>query len=260
MTNPPDVVARTLAGETADYAALSRGFAAAGDLRRSVLTQWAADLRVLQSLLWENGLAASPDPGGGLLAVLEAFEGSWAQHAAHLGAAGSAHDLVERARVAMAAVFDPSVHALLASRLTPLDHLDHMGPGPARRAAQQDYRDWRAPEELLRDLRVAGQDAVRVARALADEDAEEAENQRWQAALAMFEAHLVRSALLVGDSEVTTAELRWELARARLAGEQGPADSRQLRAGLTTALGPLERDDVQAELAGLDRLPEDGAP
>lgn len=260
MTDHHDDVAHTLAAETADYAALSRGFAASGDLRRSVLTQWAADLRVLQSLLWENGLAEAPDPGGGVLAVLEALEASWTQHAGHLGGAGSARDLVERARVAMAAVFDPSVHALLASRLTPLDHLDHPGADRAPRGAPHGYRDWRSPEELLRDLRVAGQDAVRVARALADVDGEEADNQRWQAALAMFEAHLVRSALLAGDAELTTAELRWELAGARLAGDDGPADSAQLRASLATVLGPLERDDVEAELADLDRLPEDGAP
>ena len=260
MTDPHDPVARTLAAETADYAALSRGFAASGDVRRAVLTQWAADLRVLQTLLWENGLGDAPDPAGGLLAVVEALEGSWTQHATHLGGAGSARDLLERARVALAAVFDPSVHALLTSRLTPLDHLDHVAPGAARRAPEPTYRDWRSPQELLRDLRVAGQDAARVARAMADEDAEETDNQRWQAALAMFEAYLVRSALLAGDTELTTAELRWELAGARLAAGGEPAGSDQLRASLAAVLGPLERADVEAELADLDRLLEDGAP
>lgn len=259
MTDDHDAVTPTLAGETADYAALSRGFAASGDLRKAVLTQWAADLRVLQSLLWENGLGQAPDPAAGLHAVADALQGSWTQYADHLAGAGSARDLVDRARAALAAVFDPSVHALLASRLTPLDHLDHV-PVAARPAPEQTYRDWRSAEELLRDLRVAGQDAVRVARTLVDEDAREADDQRWQATLAMFEAHLVRSALLAGDDDLITAELRWELAGARLAADGAPADSSALRSALASVLGPVEQAGVVAGLADLDRLPEDGAP
>lgn len=259
MTEHDDPTAHVLAAETADYAALSRGFALAGDVRKAVLTQWAADLRVLQSLLWENGLGQGGDPAGGLLAVAEALEGSWSQHAAHLGGAGSARDLVERARSALAAVFDPSVHPLLAARLTPLDHLDHVGVGTAR-PDEPSYRDGRSPEELLRDLRLAGRDAVRVARALAEVDAAESDNQRWQATLAVFEAYLVSSALRAGDADLVTAELRWELAGARLAADGGPADAAALRTGLTSVLGPLEGADVAAGLEDLDRLPEDGAP
>jgi hypothetical protein len=258
MTDEHDTVTPTLAAETADYAALSRGFAASGDVRKAVLTQWAADLRVLQSLLWENGLGQAPDPAAGLLAVADALQGSWAQHVDHLRGAGSARDLVDRARAALAAAFDPSVHALLASRLTPIDHLEHVAdadPGPSGST----YRDWRSPAELLRDLRVAGQDAERVARALADEDGGESDDPRWQAVLAMFEAYLVRSALLGGDDDLLTAELRWELAAARVAAGETPGDSRRLRSALTDVLGPAERAGVLAELADLDQLPEDDA-
>lgn len=257
MTDEHDAVTPTLAAETADYAALSRGFAASGDVRKAILTQWAADLRVLQSLLWENGLGQAPDPAAGLLAVADALQGSWAQHADHLRGAGSARDLVDRARTALAAAFDPSVHALLASRLTPIDHLDHVARADS--PSGPTYRDWRSPAELLRDLRVAGQDAERVARALADEDDGESDDPRWQAVLAMFEAYLVRSALLGGDDELLTAELRWELAAARVAAGETPADSRRLRSALTDVLGPTERAGVVAELADLDRLPEDDA-
>lgn len=260
MTEHHDAVAHTLAGETADYTALSRGFAAVGDVRKAVLTQWAADLRVLQSLLWENGLGEAPDATEGLLAIAEALEASWSQHGAHLRGADSARDLVERARVAMAAVFDPSVHPLLADRLTPLDHLTDVGHGGARPTVEQTYRQGRSPHELLRDLRTAGRDAVRVARALAGEHPGESDHQMWQAALAMFEAALVRSALSAGDAELVSAELRWELARGRLAEAGEPADAEDLRSGLTSVLGPLERGMVEEELDDLDRLPEDGAP
>lgn len=261
MTDHHDAVEGSLAADTADYAALSRGFAASRDVRRAVLTQWAADLRVLQSLLWESGLGAAPAPADGLRAVASAMADSWAQHTEHLRAAGSARDLVDRARGALAAVFDPSVHSLLASRLTPLDHLDDLGrsEGDAPAATARGYLDWRSPEELLRDLRVAGQDAVRVARTMAQDDPSESDNQRWQATLAMFEAYLVRSALLAGDPGMVTAELRWELAGARVAGDGEPADSHRLRATLTDALGVLEREGVAAELDDLDRLPEDPA-
>lgn len=274
MTDHHDAVEGSLAADTADYAALSRGFAASGDARMAVLTQWAADLRVLQSLLWESGLGAAPDPAEGLRAVASAMADSWAQHAEHLRAAGSARDLVDRARGALAAVFDPSVHALLASRLTPLDHLDHLddrvdrvdrdaagrAAGDLPAATPRDYLDWRTPEELLRDLRVAGHDAVRVARAMAEEDPTESDHQRWQATLALFEAYLVRSALLAGDAGLVTAELRRELGEARVAGDGGPADSHRLRSALTDALGALDRDGLVAEFADLDRLPEDPAP
>jgi hypothetical protein len=266
VTDHHDAVQASLAADTADYAALSRGFAASGDVRRAVLTQWAADLRVLQSLLWESGLGAAPDPAEGLRAVASAMADSWAQHTEHLVAAGSARELLGRARDALAAVFDPSVHALLASRLTPLDHLDDLdelgrsagddAPGATRRG----YLDWRTPEELLRDLRVAGQDAVRVARAMAEDDPSGSDHHMWQATLALFEAYLVRSALLADDPGLVTAELRWELGGARLAGDDEPGDAHRLRVALTDTLGVLEREGVVAELDDLDRLPEDPAP
>lgn len=258
MTADHDAVAATLAADTADYAALSRGFAASGHLRKAVLTQWAADLHVLQSLLWENGLGEAPDPATGLRAVAEGLQGSWTEHAEHLGGARSARDLLDRARAALAAVFDPSVHALLTSRLTPLDHLDRISADGSAPAGQT-YRDWRSAEELLRDLRIAGQDAARVARTLAEVDAPESDRQRWQATLALFECHLVRSALLAGDDDLVTAELRWELAGARLSADSPPVDSQGLRSALADVLDPTERAGVVAELDDLDRIAEDDA-
>lgn len=258
MTDHPDPTLAAVSAEVGDYAALSRAFAGHGDLRRAVLTQWAADIRVLQLLLWENGLGAAPDPAAQLAAVAEAVQASLAHHAVPAGTAATARDIVERGRAGLAAVFDPSVHALLTSRFGPLDHLDTAGqPGEGDVAQPSRYRDWRSPQELLRDLRVAADDSALVARDLAASgDAQEADRQLWQAALALFECYLVESAVRAGDELLSTAETRWELARARLAGGlEGGAEGSSLRARLRGVLGVLEEDGVAGALSSLESSP-----
>lgn len=260
MTEHPDPILSAVTAEVGDYAALSRSFADHGDLRRAVLTQWAADIRVLQLLLWENGLGAAPDPAAQLAAVAQAVQASLTHHAVPAGTSATPRELVERGRAGLAAVFDPSVHALLTSRFGPLDHLEAAGE-PEEGGASR-YRDWRSPQELLRDLRVAADDSVLVARELAAAgDAEEADRQLWQAALALFECHLVESAVRAGDELMATAETRWELARARLAGPIGSgAQGSDLRARLRGVLGVLEEDGVARALSSLESPPADQAP
>jgi hypothetical protein len=200
-------------GET--YAALSHSYAADGDLRLAVLATWADDVQMLESLLWESGLASAPDPGAQLRLVAEAVVASLADGPAVPASVSpvTARSLVEDARTAMTAAFDASVHALLAERFMSLDHLDAefpkavlSGPGRATRL------DGRSVTELIEDLRVTAGDCIAVARIMsAAGRTQDAWHQVRASDTAAFEAYLLDAAVISGDAGLASVDLRWDL-------------------------------------------------
>jgi hypothetical protein len=227
------------------YADLSRAYARDGQGRLALLAMWAADVKVLQVLLWENGLGEAPDPEVQMGLVGEAVFASLAA-AMPLSGRVTLRQVAEHARSGLLATFDESVHAMLGERFARLDHLDGLAPPVPGEAADAVRRllARRSPETLQADLRTAAADC----RAIADEmarDGDEVGARRLcrQADLASFEAHLVATALTVGDHAFNTVVLRRELGvRAlRIAGNR-----REPQDVLTRVVGPEEAPALRA--------------
>lgn len=231
------------------FVGLSHAYADRGEGRLAQLAVWVADIQVLQTMLWESGLGAAPDPDAQLAAVGHAVTASLVDHASATHAPLTPRESVERAREAMVATFDESVHAALAQRFVSLDHLDDLRPPVVETAAQAVARrlEGRTPEQLVADLHATAGDCMAVASVMLDEgDRAGALHQARQADLAAFEAYLVAAAVLVGDEGLATADLRWDLARAESL-EELPEDGRdvaaaltELRARLVGVVGPAE--------------------
>ena len=258
MTDAPnnnhDRLHAAVSASAPDYAELSRTYAEQGDTRLAVLAAWAADVQALQSLLWDSGLGAAADPDAELAAVAEAVDSSLRAHAAGGNVPVTARVAVETARAALTAAFDESVHALLAERFNPLDHLDGLEPTPARAAesAMASRLDGRSVETLVADLRVTAADCMAVSKAMsAAGEHVEALSQARLADMASFEAYLLDVAITAGDTTLVTVELRWQLARAAIADSfdefgdlaEGAAD---LRERLVRIVGPAEEPALRA--------------
>lgn len=227
-----------------DYTALSRRYAADGDVRMAQLAAWAGDVHTLEQLLWENGMDQAPDPAVQLAAVGASVAESVEAVAAALPAGRvTARQVVEAARSAMVATFDASVHGLLEARMGDLSHLDEMAAadvGPARTTV--DRLGGREPDELWKELRTAASDCAMMANLLETEGAAQASARlARQADAAAYEAYLVLAAMRAGDSSFATVDLRWDLladatmpARERFAGAVGSAERGSLEASLET--------------------------
>jgi hypothetical protein len=221
------------------YVGLSRSYAARGEGRLAQLAVWAADVHVLQILLWESGLGSSPDPDAQLAAVGEAVTESVTEFARTVHAPLTAREAVEHAREAMVATFDESVHALLADRFLPLEHLDELERpvGESADGAVARRLEGRSPQALVADLQATAADCMGVAAVmLRGGDTGGALRQARQADIATFEEYLVAVAVGLGDSTLATVDLRWDLAAA--------ADRE------AAAVGDVSTDDFETAVAG----------
>lgn len=237
----PELTRAALAAHAEDYAALARWYAERGDTRRAVLATWAADVRSIQRVLWENGLGAAPDAEQALGQVAEAVVAAVASSDA--AGATELRQLIERARDALTSAFDPSVHDTLRAVYVDLDHLETLAapaPGEANRSVS-DRLGGRSGEQLVGDLLVTAHDARLVARVMAElGDDEEAQRQQAAACLAAFEAYLVLASAAAGDATLATTDLRWDLAALK-ADRVGPEPHR-LREAMREVVVPAEED------------------
>lgn len=249
-----DLLQASVTAQMAEYADLSRSYAARGEGRLAQLAVWAADVQALQVLLWESGLGAAPDPDAQLAAVAEAVSGSLDDHTDAPHAPATIRESVERARDAMVTAFDESVHLMLAERFVPLDHLDTLDapePDDAHEARSRRLAG-RTPDKLVADLRQTAGDCMAVAVAMAEDgDLAGATYQARQADLASFEAYLVSAALASGDLALATVDLRWDLAMAvdrevPLATGDPRGDLTRFRDRLAAVVGPAEETALRA--------------
>lgn len=255
-TDPSTAHDRLHAGVAATidvYVSSSRTYAAKGDVRLALLSLWAADVLVLQSLLWESGLGSAPDPDAQLTAVGQALKDSLRADPAGQDGPDTALSALQRARTAMMSTFDESVHTTLLQRFVHVGHLDGL-PAPAPGAAelaQQARLGERSPQELAEDLREAAADCMAVSAAMARSGlTPDAIAQARMADLASFEAYLLEAALAVGDTTLATVDLRWDIATSAVAGmpvPDGLSDAAyQLRELLVGCVGPAEGDALWA--------------
>jgi hypothetical protein len=226
-----------------DYTTLSQQYAGRGDARMAGLAAWAADVHVLEELLWENGLGQAPDPAAQLAAVGESVAASLEQVRLPEGPL-TVRTLLAAAREAMVTTFDESVHGLLFDRFADVEHLDHVAPDPEGSPAPRtaDRLDGRTAEELAAELRTAAAECATMATLLGagGEDGAAARLAR-QADAAAFEAYLVAAAVRSGDRTLATVDLRWDLVadqvdRERFASVVGSAE----HAALHRVLEPVD--------------------
>jgi hypothetical protein len=244
------------------YARLSHAYAADGEARLALLALWAADVQVLQSLLWESGLGSAPDPDAQLAAVGRAVETSLRNDTSEVGST-SVTSVLQRARTAMMATFDASVHARLIERFLSPEHLSGLRLPTSTTARQSPSRrpGDRSSQELSDDLRVAAADCMAVSACMAREGLEsDARAQARLADMASFEAYLVEAATAVGDSSLATVDLRWDIATSAVehitdAPEGLPEAVQQVRDTLLLAVGPAEVEALRATFEPV-RLPD----
>lgn len=243
------------------YADLSRRQARQGEVRRAQLAAWAADVHVLEELLWENGLGDAPDPHEQLAAIGEAVAAAIEALAAEAPDDLSPREVVELARHAMVTTFDASVHELLEQRFGDLQHLEQQPdvqpqqprhPEGRPEDRPEDRLEGRAPEQLVAELRMAAADCMAVAQVMAAEgEPSAALRMARQSDNAAFEAYLVSAAVAAGDSALATVDLRWQLAQDAESGS-GPepaADELHARRALLGSLvGSAERPALDATL------------
>jgi hypothetical protein len=199
---------------------LAGRYAGDGDVRRAQLASWAADVYVLEELLWENGLSDAPDPVVRLAAVGESVASALEALADGVSGAVLPRAVVEAARQAMVSTFDESVHEVLLEQLSSLDHLDACGPsattppdGPQVGPTFERLGD-RTATELVSELRQAAEDCTHVREVMdAEGDVGASGRMSHQADVATFEAYLIAAAIHAGDDRLASVDLRWELAR-----------------------------------------------
>jgi hypothetical protein len=242
------------------YQQLSHRYAAQADSFHAVMSAWAADLYVVQALLWERGLKASPRPDSQFFTVGAAVSRALAQGAAAQGAPSSARQPVEAARKRLMAVFDPTVHGLLADRFIALDHLDEL-PHPAPAAGVQASRTrlaGRSVTDLVAELQMTAKDCSVIASELRsvgrDEDAL---RQAYISDMASFEAYLLEAANRIDDTSLVTVDLRWSAATAAISALPGlPADVvaavAVIRDQLSSVLGPIEAARLSSYLLPIE--------
>jgi hypothetical protein len=244
------------------YAALSHTYASQGEARLALLSLWTADVLVLQSLLWESGLGAAPDPDAQLAAVGAAVDTSLRSEAEAEDQPGTVSGTLKRARAALMSTFDASVHAMLWERFVSAEHLDglHLAPAEATRLPRDLRLGGRSVHELSDDLRVAAADCMAVSTWMARAGLPvDALAQARQADLASFEAYLVEAATAVGDDSLATVDLRWDIAMSAVAGITDAPEAlldavHQVRDVLLAAVGPAEVDALRARFEPV-RLP-----
>ena len=198
------------------FARLAEQRAAEGDVRRAQLASWAADVHVLEELLWQNGLAEADDPVAQLAAVGESVASALEALAECATGELTAREVMEAVRTAMVSTFDESVHEILMAQLTDLDHLDSCDPLSVSRDEEPNDAarlEGRSPERLVEELREAASDCLAVARVMDREgEVEAADRLVHQADVAAFESYLVAAAVHAGDHQLATVDLRWSLA------------------------------------------------
>lgn len=198
------------------YVRVSRAAAAERDPRVAAGAAWAADVLQVQALLWERAPADSAIADRRFQAVATAVGAAvcGSADAAETAQARDAREVVVTARRRLLGVFDAPAAALVAERLTDLEHLAELPPAPGRAMpSPAGSLHWRAQEigadALVAQLRTAAADGRVIAEALlAAAYRADAAQQVCLADLADLEAYLVEASVAVGDVDLLLADVR----------------------------------------------------
>lgn len=207
---------------------LSVAYAAEGDIANAVLCTWAADVAAAQAVAWERIVVVTHSPQTPFFAL-----GDRLARALHesldqgMGAFASARDLVEHMRARMLAAVDQDLADDISARLSSLDHLASFEAPTTDRLSEAGHaRLGGVPARTFIEQRSAHAKA-RMRDALAHRvrgDIASAISAAYEADMLTLEAYLVESALAIGDVQLLTVQVRWDLAVAALTRLAGVPD------------------------------------
>lgn len=212
--SPPEVLYQDTETRAAAFQRLAINQAAQDKPLFAVAATFAADIHVVQMVMWERVMVASPKPDTRFFEIAEHVTRSILGYASQGAAADDAAALIHHARQALLGAFDEAAAAMIRDRLMPLEHL-HAMPVPTmdEAAEYQTLRlSGRTVEDTVAGLMQRARDAIAVAVDLEMRGkTDDAVGQVWQADWMTMEAYLLSAAEAVGDTSLVTAELRWLL-------------------------------------------------
>ena len=197
------------------YYLLSQSYAAKGDAYAAVHAAWMADMCVVQAIMWERILIASPKPDEQFFAIATSVSRALSLHALTGTGQPDAVSTVQAAREGLSQAFDEVAMRLLSARLTPLNHLVGL-PQPDRAGADAVLArrlGGSTVDALIAQRNQSAADSMNVASGLHRKGRHaDAITHAYQSDMAVYEAYLLEAARAVGDDFLMTVDLRWELA------------------------------------------------
>lgn len=203
-------------------------YAEQGDIANAVLCTWAADLATAQSVAWERIVVVTHSPQTPFFALGDRLARALTESlATGSGTYASAMDLLQDMRGRMLTAVDQDLADDIAARFSSLDHLASFeAPMPERLRESGYSRLGGLPAATFIAKRRA--DAQVLMRdALAERvrgDITGAISAAYEADMLTLEAYLVESALAIGDVQLLTVQVRWDLAVAALTRLAGVPD------------------------------------
>lgn len=235
-----------------EYFELSQSYAAKGDVYAAVHAAWMADMCVVQAVMWERILIASPHPDEQFFAIATSVARALSLHALTGTAQPDAVSTIQAARDALSHAFDEVAMRLLNARLTPLDHL--VGLPPPDRAGADAVLARRlsgsSVDGLIAQRNQSAADSMELAAGMRRRGRHaDAITHAYQSDMAVYEAYLLEAARAVGDEFLMTVDLRWELAYMQITSLPSlPAGYLEattlIRAKLKGTLSPTEADTL----------------
>jgi hypothetical protein len=241
------------------YDGLARRYAAEGNAFVAVHAAWAADVHVVQSVVWQHLLVTSPDPEQAYAEIVETVRQALSAYASAAPGMGDAAGAVQSARAALASVFDATLMPLIAGQFPRLDYLAGL-PMPDMDEGRRLIAARLGDDTVLglaQQQQFAAADGAAVAasfqRVGLDDDAMV---QAWLADWSALASYLLETAALVGDTALVTVELRWALVAAEIARiptlPAGVTEAAaEIRARMAYALGLIEGPRLLARFAPL---------
>ena len=207
---------------------LSVNYAEKGDIANALLCTWAADVATAQAVAWERIVVVTHSPQTPFFALGDRLARALRESLeAGQGAFGSARDLVQSMRERVLASVDADLADDIGARFGSLDHLaSFAAPTPEQLRESGNSRLGGLPAGTFITQRRA--DALtRMRDALSDRvrgDTNGAISAAYEADMLTLEAYLVESALAIGDTQMLTVQVRWDLAVAALTRLAGVPD------------------------------------
>ncbi len=204
------VAAARLAGESI----VSRALAAA----------WGADVYAAQAVLWERIMGAAASSTRGWFRAAEAFIAETTVPFPREPDPTTCGDILRGARRQLLTRCDDGLADSITLAGLPTSALDDLpAPGPADLAASARERlSGMTPRAFVEARRVAAETEMAAARSLrVAGDTSGAVQAAYAADYLAFEAYLVESAVALGDSDLLTVTIRWELGSAGIQHLQG---------------------------------------
>jgi hypothetical protein len=239
------------------YTALSHRYAQTRDAVSAVASLWAADISTVQMISWERIMIASPDPDRQFFDVAMTVSRALGVYATTVkDGFATAEEVVLASRRGLESAFDESFLTVLHARYAPTTHLAGL-PAPTANMCQQAALarlQGMNVREYIQHRKDVAHHAMGEARTLNEAgNIDAAIAQAYQADLAAFEAYLVESAVAVGDQDLMTVGLRWDIAAESIAQMPGlPRDlegaTEAIRTVLAKSVGPVEAERIQQAL------------